>query len=439
MIYAFPFLLLLVGFVFWRALSHRRRGLPSYLDLGQAFMMVVLVYGIVPGIGFLLASVGVGDMHDTRLSGGVDVHKVEHVEMLFIGFVLSFAIFYGRFRRFGPAVYQHQAAAAKPRWWLIGLALCLILGLPTARWLLGVESDDYIGSYSALRSMPLIVQQLFGVATQLSFAATVAAIVFAVAARPKRHARVAAVLLLYVLYASLTGGSRSAAFLSFFAYLVAASIYAPDFSMRRLFLLGAPALLLFMLAGLLRDKNPDVTYLALFQTGEFTALFINAIDLKDRFDNGLAEEVRFAFYLVDVLRLIPAQVLGGQKLDPAQWYVETFYPDYSEAGGGLAFGLLAESVAGTGMLDAVARGALLATVFSFAGNRLMEGRPGIGQVFVYTWLVVLAYQSFRDTTLSLGVRALYQVIPVLILLQLLRHRPRRAHRRSHHLENPEAA
>jgi hypothetical protein len=265
-----------------------------------------------------------------------------------------------------------------------------------------------------------MVQQLFGVATQISFSSLVAAIVFAVAAEPSKHLRVAALVVVYMVYATLAGGSRSMAFLSFFAYLVAASVYVKGLSMARIAAMGIPGLGLFMLAGLLRNPVEGAGAFTALQSGEFTVLFINAIDLQQRFDDGFAAEARFTFYLVDLLRLIPAQLLDGVKVDPATWYVETFYPEFHDSGGGLAFGVMAESVAGYGAPEAAARGALLALIFAWAANRLIEGRSSATKVFAYVWLVVLSYQSFRNTTLSLAVYALYQLVPMLLFLGLFK-------------------
>ena len=68
MIYFFPLLLLIIGFAFWVLQAHRRRGKPNYLDIGWAFLLIVLIYGCVPGIGFLLAYLGVGEIRDSRVS-----------------------------------------------------------------------------------------------------------------------------------------------------------------------------------------------------------------------------------------------------------------------------------------------------------------------------------------------------------------------------------
>lgn len=420
MIYVFPWLLVLIGVLFWASQRRSRPPRTRYLDLGGVFLTVVLLYGIVPGLGFLLAHLGIGEIRDTRISSGFDPAPVEKVQFMFVCFATSFAVAYRAVRRFARAQHDHRREAARSTRVLTWFAVGLAVSLPLVQAALGGKSEDYISSYTSLREAPLIVQQLFGIAAQLSFSSLVAAIVFAVAARPEKHVRVALLIGTYIVYATVSGGSRSTAFLCFFAYLVAASIYVRDFSIRKVVAMGAPALVLFMLAGLFRDQASEGSYLGVLQSGEFTSLFINAVDLSERFDNGFASEVRFAFYLVDVIRIIPAQLVGGVKLDPATWYVETFYPEFHDAGGGLAFGLMAESVAGYGAIEAAARGALLGLLFAWAANRLLDGRATVVKVFVYVWVAVMSYQSFRDTTLSLGVRALYQVVPMLLLIHQLR-------------------
>lgn len=425
MIYVFPFLVASIGITFWLVLAARRNGRPQYLDLGWAYVAIVTLYGLVPSVGLLLAHLGIGEIQDARLSA-VDVSLVESVQRMHLAFLTSFAILYLLVRRFAAAPVKHSANASGARNWLIATAMLLAFGQPLVLWALGVPAaEDYISTYTRLRDMPLIVQQLFGVANQLALTALIAAVVFAIAVKPKAHALVALLLCAYVVYAALTGGSRTVAFLCLFAYLVAASIYVPGFSTARILLIGIPGMLLFMLGGLLREQGGDGRALGLLQGGEFVSLFVNAMDLKQRFEYDVAPEIRAALYFVDLLRLIPAQLVGGEKLDPAAWYVEAFYPDYHDAGGGLAFGVLAESAAGLGAVEAAARGALLGAFFAWVSNRLLEsGHLTPTHVFIYVWLVTQSYQSYRDTTFSLVARVVYHVLPILLPLLVLGPRRR---------------
>lgn len=425
MIYLYPALLLLLMIgVMFRVIRSFRRGHVGGVDLGDVFFFVLLIYGFIPGVGFLLASLGVGEIVEQRMADGFVIEDVEYVQSMHLALVCSFATAYLAVRRpWRPPLANPALArnAASLMWPLIIFAVAVTVYLHASTWIWGADlGDDYISTYAALRDAPLIVQQLFGVARQLQFAGVVAAVVAVVAAKPNRHGWVAFALGVNLLIVALSGGSRSIAFLSFFAYIVASSIFVPNFNWRSIAALGLPALVLFMIAGLLRDQNPDPSFLYLFQTGEFTVLFINAVDLKVRLASGLVDDVRSSFYLVDLFRLIPGQLLDVEKLDPARWYAETFYPKYFDAGGGFAFGILAECVVGAGIPEAAIRGALLGLVFAVCANRLMSRRLSIRRAFVYVWMVCLCYLSYRDTTFSLLVRGLYQLVPLLLLMSLFR-------------------
>lgn len=427
MIYVYPFLFPLLGFLLFSLSARGGKSRAVGLDLGVVFAAILLVYGFVPSVGLLLAHQGVGQIMDHRLSSGFDVADVEEVQwmhlLLFCGFV--FGYFGGGKKTLTKFVDGFSLDAAKLVKPMVVLALVasVLPSLFIAIW--GGAATDYIGSYTVLRSAPILVQQVYGVVNQLQFSAIVAAVVVVIAAKPKRHPWVALFLALNMIHASLSGGSRTLAFLAFLSYIVVSSIFVSGFTWRKVVAYVFPALILFMIAGMLRDKIDDAGILYLFQTGEFTVLFINAVDLKERFASGWGEEVRFPFYLVDVLRLIPSQLLGGAKLDPAQWYAETFYPDYFDAGGGFAFGILSECAAGFGVPEAAVRGLVLGVVFRFLRNRLMGGGVTVAKVFAYVWLIAVCYQSYRDTTFSVAVRALYQVIPVILVMRLFSSRKSR--------------
>lgn len=428
MIYFFPLLLGIIIFLFLSIQARQRRKKPKFIDLGAAFAIVIAIYGIVPGSGFLLAHIGFGEILDSRIQDSFDVLLIERVQVMYLFFTIGFAVAYAAVRRFSHVWQDHGAEARRASRWLVPLALALLMAVSAGPGLMGSEvGSDYISSYTALRSAPIIVQQFVGIVTQMSFASLVAAIVFSVAGWPSRHLRVAALIGCYLIYATLAGGSRTTAFLCFFAYLVAASIYVRRLTMGKIAALGASALGLFMIAGLLRDQVTE-SFLGLLQSGEFTSLFINAVDLESRNDDGFIIDSRLAFYFVDLARLIPSQLLGGEKLDPAIWYAQTFFPQYFESGGGFAFGAMAESAIGFGAVEAAIRGVLLGMLFAWIANRLMERVTSPARVFVYVWLVVMSYQSLRDTTFSLFARALYQLLPILLLLWLVK--PVRCRRRA---------
>jgi oligosaccharide repeat unit polymerase len=415
MILLFPLLLVAVAAWFFMIQARRRHGKPQYLDLGLAFLLVVTVYGTLPGLGLALASLGIGEITDSRVSDNLSFDLVLDVELMFLCFAIGLAAAYLLTRKFPTAQKQAEKPKRRQVIALVFLAAGLNLGLLLARSTIGAQqSTDYIETYLELRDLPLAVQQVFNLASQVAFSSVVAAVVFFVAWRPSKHLLVASVLVFFVGLTIFGGGSRTLAFLSLFAYFVAASVFVPKFSMRRLMPLGALAIFLFLLAGSMRGGN-ETGALGMLQENEFMSVFINALDLHERVLDGQIADPGFSLYLTDLMRLLPTQFIGA-KVDPAVWYVETFYPGYYAAGGGLAFGVIAESVLGYGVVEAFSRGALLGLILALSANWLRPESKNPLKVFVYVWLVVMSYHAFRDTTLSLAIRALFQVAPVLLLL-----------------------
>lgn len=419
MIYVYPLLLVAIGFFLLPLSKPDRDASGVSLDLGLVFSAILLVYGFVPGVGFLLAHLGIGQIMDNRLALGFvssDVEAIQWMHLLLVaGFI--FGYFYRAKKSPLKFVDGFQNNAERLCRLLVPSAIFISIIPPLLTIIWGADVGvDYARSYTVLRGAPIFVQQIYGVLNQLQLSTLIAAIVVLIAAKPTRHLWVAAALAINMLYASFAGGSRTIAFLAFLAYIVTCSIFLKSFNWKKGFLYLFSALVLFSIAGMSRDKVDDAGILYLFQTGEFTVLFVNAIDLKENLDAGLANEFRSDLYLVDLLRLVPSQFLGEAKLDPAQWYAQTFYPEYFDAGGGFAFGILAESATGFGQIEAAARGLALGLLFRFCRNSLLGSNTSPAKVFVYVWMIAVCYQSYRDTTFSLAVRALYQVVPVLIIM-----------------------
>jgi len=102
--------------------------------------------------------------------------------------------------------------------------------------------------------------------------------------------------------------------------------------------------------------------------------------------------------------------------DPSVWYVATYYPEFHDAGGGLAFGAIAEAVIGFGVAEAFVKGGLLGVAYAFIANRCTSGPLTPVKVFVYVWCVVMSYQAIRDTTFSVFPRFVFQVLPVIVFI-----------------------
>lgn len=420
MLHAFPFLIIAIGLMFRLAMAGRLRAPGRALDVGEILLVVILIYGFIPGVGFLLTEYGVGEIDDSRLYDGYLIEQVEYVQLLFLLITCSFALFYVFIRKQISGKADHSAQTIKLVWPVLVMAVVLTFILGVISWIWGADiSEEYITSYTKFRSAPLIVQQFAGIATQIQMAMTIAAVSLAVSAWPKRHLYVALALVANMAFAVLSGGIRTNAFLAFLAYVVAASIYVPHFKASRAVLFAVPALVLFLLAGLLRGGGNDISALSIFFNSEFTGVFVTPIDLHIRFPEGFSGQAAFNIYTVDILRMIPSQLLPFEKVAPGDWYASNFYEGYYAAGGGFAFGILAETVLGQGIVEAIVRGAMLGTIFALLANWLQKPDASPMKIIAYIWLIVIGYQCYRDTSFSIAARAFFHLSPVLIFIAIL--------------------
>ncbi len=402
----------------YRALYEKGVG----LDLGQVFTWVVFVYAWFPLLGLVLAQHGYGTLQDQRvISENPLPEEIRVVSLCYLAFLCGFALIYGWLRKniTSPAVFvggeQAQVLIA-----VMGVVIVFTVNLVFTS-VLGVnQPESYIDSYTQLRQFPLLVQQVEGEIERIELPMALAGLVFTIAWKPHLYKHVGIVVAGMLAYAVLSGGSRTFGFLYAFAYVVCLSIYVKRVNVAHLALIAAIGLVLFTAAGILRPGGGHHSgMLALFQGGEFFSVYINSVDILRRSIEAGGLDIAKNLYFVDLLRFIPQQILGYEKLDPAVWYASTYYPEYFEKGGGFAFGAIAESMVGFGIAEALVRGMLLGTAFAFVANRCLSGCIGPYRVFIYIWFVVTSYQAFRDTTFSIFPKFVMQVVPVLIYVWLV--------------------
>lgn len=448
MLFALALGLLAIPILLQRSVrAHSTAGRRSALDIGVFFAWVVFAYGALPLIGIALAGWGIGELHDSRLGSTVpDSTAVARVGLMYLLFLAGFGLSYGFVQaRSGatPATNDVDRPRRRDLWITVALLVAVKGTIVLGRAALGIQhGEDYLATYTEFAGQPLIVQQLAGILTASELSVTILVIVVAMARNPRWHLWIATLVMVQIVVAIAGGGSRSNAFSCALAYVVARSLC--DRRMRFSFIAaaGAAGLLLFLVAGLLRQTKlgaDEVPGLYLLQGGEFLSIFYNSLDLSTRLQDLDSAVLRAGLYAVDILRLVPRQIVGDLKLDPATFYVSTFYPEFSEAGGGLAFGAIAESTIGFGPLEALVRGTLIGGFYALIRNACLRGRLSVLDAFVYTWFVVLSYQSIRDTTFSVFPRFLFQVVPLLLVLWAagaLRRKPRGAAQRRRRAPTP---
>ncbi len=139
------------------------------------------------------------------------------------------------------------------------------------------------------------------------------------------------------------------------------------------------------------------------------------IELKELIRNSnLTEYVPLQVYFIDLLALIPQQFLPFEKLQPYIWYLgATNNPDYFN------YGVIAQSLLGFGIIELVARGALMGLLFGAIHNRVLKEDWSFWAAFFYIWLAIVCYQSFRNTMLHFVPLSIYQWVPVYIACRFI--------------------
>lgn len=406
----------------------RARGATGFspVEVGPLFSALVTVYALLPLLAVILFPESFEQILANRIpdlsSLPADVADVAALHLgLLGGFCLGYGVLRPRERGFAPG--DVTVSDWRLPTWLVLLALSIVM-LPSAiKWVLNVQlADDYISSYLELVAQPLWVQQLFGVLPHIGAVLVIAAIAAMLAYSPRLTYPVAAVVAAIVIHSIVAGGSRMAAMAALLSFIAAHSFLVRPISVRRASLFAMLLILLFMLGQYLRDVSGDDSipgFEGVLVNNEFTSVFANGLQIAQERDWLAAQSMLPNFYIADIARLFPQQLLPFEKIDPSHWYVTMFEPDYAELGGGLAFGAVAESAAGFGVAEAFVRGALLGGLFAWAhGFLTSRGRGSFICLVVYIWLVVFSYNSFRDTTFVLLARFVFHLLPALVLIKL---------------------
>lgn len=400
----------------WIGRKNRSTPIP---DIGVFLGFCVLLYGWLPFIGIYMNRQGIGEILDTRYEiGEFTDDQVFFAGLAYFLFLLGFACVYRLTRRYHVVVKTIRVPEVKEiRALGYGLVFVFLTDF-AVRTIADVPvAASYIESYTVLRNLPLILQQFIATAERLQFTFFLALMVFTIAKAPKLHrlwtAAVAGILAL----SAVAGGSRSGAALCALSYLLCYMILVRRLKPSTWVTMTLVGLVLFLLAGQIRGGVSETTAISGLQSGEFSSVFINALDIMKQ--KQMVVDFDVPLYTLDLARVVPQQLLWFDKLDPSVWYVSTFYPGFAMAGGGLAFGAITESFVGFGVMEALLRGMLLGLVAAFVVNRLLRESVTPMKIVVYIWLFAMSYQSIRDTTFTLFARYVFQVMPVAIYVHFM--------------------
>lgn len=407
--------------------SVRSGASTAVIEIGTVYAAVVTLYAVLPLVAFLAIGMQYAITNDIRLYAFQPrPSEVGAVGWLYVLHLLSFGLAYRAVR--GQLRFRPEGLRAPGRTRTV--ALVLLLGLVVGYfWVLNLVFDlsasSYAESYLKYARLPLLVAQVTNHLGGIRRTVEVALLVALFANFRRYRVLIAAALLAELVVTFVRLGSRTEfVLLSFGAAFLYHWMVRP-IRERGLVLATVVLVGLFQLAGNLRGRmlidRDDSLFRSFAYTNEFEALFANAQDLRRFKQDHQIGPIPASFVLTDVFALLPQQLSPVDKMNPADWYVNRFYPDSAAVGVAFAFGAIPESIVFGGWPGIILRGAGLGLLLALV-HRWCAGQRGAFWPFViYLWATLEVYQAFRATTFCLVPYFVYRV-PLVILFVEAVHR-----------------
>jgi TM2 domain-containing membrane protein YozV len=403
--------------VLWR----RRDGTIPWFEIGAVYIAVVALYLSYPLIGFLALDGTYTPLNDARLyMMQPEADDMGRIGWLYVCHLLGFATTYllvrGRLR-------AERICLNRPALSVVAAVVAVYLSIEAFEMFVGLfyntSSDTYFESYLVARRLPTLLAQLLNHLNGMKYVLSLMLLATLFSRYPASRWLVAGWLIAVGVITVARLGNRTELVLLLVSATMMYDTLIRPIRPRLVMAVAVCGLVGFVAFGAMRNGmslTAEATNPFSYST-EFESLFANVVHL-DRVRPTL-ERLPAAFYLADLGALVPQQLAPFTKIDRADWYVNKFFPEYAQAGGGLAFGTISESVLMAGWPSALAAGAALG--FCFASiHRFYVRHAGNFWVFVlYVWLTTLSYQSFRNGTFALLVLFLYRFVFAVIFVNLL--------------------
>ena len=413
--------LILLHYVWANHRQHR----VAVSDLGNLFVLVLLLYYAFPALFFLLTGFVPSESWDNRLVT-LTPSEAQIVDLYWIyaGFLFGVVIAYGVRARHQPLSGKTRIIVTSPQIVAIAtlyvtLSLILFAFKRIYHLLDIVDHGDY---YRNIARMPQLLQQIYVTLSAFLVFCKIG-VVAALISRGQLLSRLGLCVLAFELLINIDFiGSRNE-IVSVFLIL----ILSIDVAMRRINTLTAGVVGLILITGFLAfgylraqaDGSIGSALDVLTTSSEFTAVFTTAFDVAQQATTSFGHELRNVVLLDPFLSVIPQQISPIEKISPADWYLKTFYPSDAEAGLGYAFGAVAESATGWGWPEAILRGAFVGFILERCNRSLHAGSVGLQSFILNIYMAITAFNFFRIGTFYFIPLIVLRIVPFLGAVWLL--------------------
>ena len=403
-----------------------RRNASEFFDVGTLFLSIAFLYTFIPLANFVWADGVYSHKGDSRmLTLQPSPELVARVGWHYLLFMSAFAAVYWKSQRAfnEPSAPLPKAPHSGFLFWMIALYVACQSAFMFLKVQYGLTADSYLESYRVYQEVPLFLQQSMAWLTGFIRIVEIG-ILACFFSRYDRYRVVVWIWIAVIAIATFMRlHARTDLMIAVGSSVFLYHVFVRQVRLGRLTVIGLTTILAFQVLGVLRGLGghvDDLNTRELVNSGsEFENVFGNAIHVLTLGDGGQLLMPRLNWYLSELAILVPQQLLPFAKIDPSIWYVQSFFPRYAAMGGGYAWGAIAQSVVGFGLLEAALRGGLLAVALAALDRFLRRRWARLEYVAIYAWLMATIYLSMRDVTFEFVHGVAYFVAPWLLACNVI--------------------
>jgi hypothetical protein len=412
----------------WAAVTlwDRDRLVPLF-DIGFLCVFVTFVYSVYPLLNYWLGGFQFGPLSDSRLAtyapGMEEIGKFHFRHVLYI---FCLAASYLWFRGRG----QIRSANVEPpppatQYAVVVLFVALLLFFFVLRLATGItfqssyEATAFASKIESFSKAPILLLQIAGKLAQIHFALKLALLYIVVSRCRRRGWRIVLGLWLAaeVIQPILMKGQRSGMVFFLLTTLLLYHRLIRPFSFKVLVIFGSVFFALFMFLDFYRSfqnlaalRSDIVTAEAgiFARTNEFQALLGTAYDVAQRKAAGAT--LPWYLYINDFIDILPPQqLLPFEKVPASEWYLREI--GRSGTGEGYMWGVITQSIVGLDWIELALRGSILGILLAWVHRWYRRRQTGFMETFVYMYLCISIFLTFRNTTFSILANVVWELIP----------------------------
>lgn len=287
------------------------------------------------------------------------------------------------------------------------------------------QAQAFSENVAALRSVPLIVQQISSKLWGILLIAKTGVLMIVVSRCRQRQWRLILVLWIIgeIVHVLVVKGARTSLVMFVMAAVLFYHRMIRPLSMKFLIASAISFIVFFNFLALYRtyaDLRTMRTVMAkddvglLWQHNEFEGLLGTAYDVLQLKKAGV--ELPWYLYINDFTGCLPPQqLLPFEKVSGAEWYLRQI--GFSGKGVGCMWGVISQSIVGLDWIELFFRGSILGLVLAKLHRWYVRNESGFIETLFYVYLCLKVYYTFRDTTFSILANIIWEVIPFYVLLK----------------------